>query len=405
MSLEALIHSVSISLSKPEELIMKDLNLMIDLVKDEIFKKSSFKTLQLEDETINKILVESIKLSYVSKFIEYECLTSNSIDYAVTSEGRCNFCDDLISKSNTHILDESFRFNASFLSIVSEYKSCELDKYLMTTYKHNLERLKGKCSNIIPFLGAGVSVPFNLPSWKNLLLELNKGLNSTDEDLYKRFVTSGDYMKALSFLKSYSTLYNNIDIMKKDIKQHLERKYNKSINFNEHNIVDILNLQPQIVLTTNYDNIISEQLIKLKNELALPKILSQLEDLQDLLFDRKTKVIHLHGNMEMPNTMIVTQEDYDALYLDEKIVHILNGIMSNKTLLFIGFSFDDKYFQNLYERIHSYIQGEHFIIVPNLHPFQARDLQEKKLIPIGINVKEDRSDYVKALKVVLEQLI
>lgn len=404
MSLAVLIHSVSKSLNISEDIILKDLNIMVDLVKDEVFKKNIFKTVQIEDNTVNRILIEGIKLAYVSKFLEYECLTEDSIDYAVVIEEECQYCGESISNVATHILDESFRFNNAFLKLVSEYKNSELDKYLMPAYTQNLERLKRKL-NIIPFLGAGVSIPFNLPSWKALLLEFKKGMNSSDESLYIRYLESGDYMKALTFLRRYSTLYNSEEILKKDIKEHLTSKYNKFVNSNEHNIVDILNLEPQIVLTTNYDNIISEQLVSQKNGFTIPKVLTQLEDLPDLLSDRKTKVIHLHGNMDMPNTMIVTSEDYEKLYSDDKINYILNGIMSHKTLLFIGFSFDDQYFKDLYKKIYNNIQGEHFIIAPNLHPFQAIELQEEKLIPIGINVKEDKSDYVKALRIILEQLV
>ena len=103
--------------------------------------------------------------------------------------------------------------------------------------------------------------------------------------------------------------------------------------------------------------------------------------------------------------MIVTKDDYDTLYEAEKIKHVLNGIISNKTLLFIGFSFKDEYFKDLYDKIFNFIKGEHFIIVPNLHPFDADELLKRNLIPIGVNVdKNEKHDFVKAIKTVLEEL-
>lgn len=137
----------------------------------------------------------------------------------------------------------------------------------------------------------------------------------------------------------------------------------------------------------------------------MPQILENLDDLQDLMDDNSQKVIHLHGNVEIPNSMIVTQDDYDKLYKSEKIKSILTGIMSHKTLLFIGFSFNDEYFKDLYDKIFEFIQGEHFIIVPNLHPFDADELLKRNLIPIGINVdKNIEHDYVRAINTVLEEL-
>ena len=42
-----------------------------------------------------------------------------------------------------------------------------------------------------------------------------------------------------------------------------------------------------------------------------PQTLGTLDDLQDLMDDNSQKVVHLHGNVEIPNSMIVTKDDYD----------------------------------------------------------------------------------------------
>ncbi len=128
-------------------------------------------------------------------------------------------------------------------------------------------------------------------------------------------------------------------------------------------------------------------------------------DLPEILNEDKQEVIHLHGNVEPYTSMIVTKEDYDEFYKEEKTVHFLNGVMSNKTLLFIGFSFKDEYFKNLYKKVYSQIKGEHFIIVPNIHSFDADELLENDLFPIGVKVDDvEKNDFVKAIKTILKEL-
>lgn len=166
-----------------------------------------------------------------------------------------------------------------------------------------------------------------------------------------------------------------------------------------------MKLDTQFIITTNYDNIVSDYLKDYRGEFVMPQNLDTLDDLQDLMEEDTQKVIHLHGNADMYNSMIVTEDDYNKLYREEKIKDVLNGIMSNKTLLFIGFSFKDQYFKDLYDKIYAQIKGEHFIIIENLHPFDAAELLKRNLIPIGINVdKEEENSFVKAIRTVLEEL-
>lgn len=405
MSLEQLIHTVSIKLKLNEDEALDKLNKIVEIVKDEIFVKERVEHYGIESSIINIIITELLRNNFISKYYSYDCEKTDSIDFAVSLNEKCEYCGESLNESATHIITETFKLNSQLIELIGQKKNQKLQKYLIDDFKHNLERLKNSTHKLIPFLGAGVSIPFNLPSWGELLLELDKGISDGNKEKYRDLIKQGDYLRALTFLKIYSGFYKNEQLIKKDIKEIIKSKYHKEVNNNFHNIYDILKLDSQFILTTNYDNIVSDYLRDYRNEFIMPQILDTLDDLQDLLDDNSQKVIHLHGNAEIPNSMIVTKEDYDNLYQSEKIKHILNGIMSNKKMLFIGFSFKDKYFTDLYDTIFSQIGSEHFIIVPNLHPFDADDLLKKNLIPIGINVdKNDKHDFVKGIKIILEQL-
>lgn len=405
MSLTLLTHTVSSKLNISEEDVLEKLNTLSEVVKNELFQKERLVHYNINIETLSTILTELLRLGFVSKYFTYDCEITDSFDFAVSLNEKCEHCGEVLSDSDNHIINEAYKLNSNFLELIGQQKKEKLGKYLIEDYRHNLDRLKSRTRNLIPFLGAGASIPFNLPNWGDLLIELDKGLTALDSAKYRDLIQQGDYLKALSFLKKYSTLYKNEQLIKRDIKSIIKTRYIKENNTNNHNIIDILKLDTQFIVTTNYDNIVSDYLMDYRGEFIMPQTLETLEDLQDLMYDNSQKVIHLHGNVEIPNSMIVTKDDYDNLYKTEKIIHVLNGIMTNKTLLFIGFSFKDEYFKDLYDKIFSFIKGEHFIIVPNLHPFDAEELLNRNLIPIGVNVnKDEKLDFVKAIKTVLEEL-
>ncbi|RST77733.1 hypothetical protein D4T97_001920 [Siminovitchia acidinfaciens] len=379
--------------------------MLAEVVKDEIFPKERLIHYNIEIDTLNTILTELLRTNFISKYFTYDCEATDSVDFAVSLNEECGHCGETLLDSENHIISETYKLNSNFLKLIHEHKKNQLKKYLIEDYRHNLDRLKNRTHKLIPFLGAGVSIPFNLPNWGELLLELDKGLSDTNKEKYTELIEQGDYLRALSFLKQYSLLYQTEQVLKRDIKDIIKSRYKKESNTNHHNILDILKLDTEFIITTNYDNAIADYLNDYREEFVMPIILENLEDLQDFLDEDEQNVIHLHGHIVQYSSMIVTKEDYDNLYQSEKIMHILNGIMSNKTLLFIGFSFKDEYFKNLYDKILEHIKGEHFIIVPNLHAFDAKELLDKNLIPIGINVnKEDKHDHVKAIKTILEEL-
>ena len=68
-------------------------------------------------------------------------------------------------------------------------------------------------------------------------------------------------------------------------------------------------------------------------------------EVQRVTGDTTQVVWHVHGMMpEQPGTshLIVTQEDYDALYLDASAVTLqLKALLSNRRVLFAGFGFQD----------------------------------------------------------------
>lgn len=404
MSLEQLIHTVSKKINLSEELTLNKLNNIAEIVKDESFSLKKLKSYGFQEEEASKILDELSWQEYASTFYAYDCEQFDSMGTALALTEKCEYCGEILKESSSHIIKKMFRLNNCFLELIKERRKSELQKYVISDYMPNLQSLIDSSERIIPFLGAGISTPLGLPDWKELLLQLKRGLTEKDTEQYETLISRGDYLRALTFLNRYSGFFKDKRLIKREITNIIKSKYNKNLDDNLHNIRDILKLNSDFYITTNYDNALTDY----RDEFVMPLCIDEIEDTQELLNEKEHRVIHLHGHIDKPKSMIVDEDDYNTLYSDPRITSKLYSILGNRKLLFIGFSFNDRYFKDLYSKIIENIGEEHFIIVPNLHVFDAEEYFKMNLIPIGINVKKDKNgkylDYVKALKVVLEQL-
>ncbi|MBZ9521898.1 SIR2 family protein [Bacillus safensis] len=282
-----------------------------------------------------------------------------------------------------------------------------LDFYLEKPfYKKHFNELLARKDYLIPFIGAGLSIPFNLPSWPEMLKTFSEELEGSAKPYYLDLIKEGNYMQALTLLSERSLLSDS-DIQL-EIQKLFDERLDITINEEDHNYKDLINLESSFYLTTNYDNIFTS--LKAKNQFIPPLRWNEIDNIQTFLTDKKGSMIHLHGVVHVPQTMIVTQYNYEKLYNDEKFESLLSSFMSNQTFLFLGFSFSDKFFVDLYDKIRSKIKGTHFIILPNVSFEKAKEFSEKGLKTIGIKVSKDDAgnldskDLIKGIKCILNKL-
>ena len=74
----------------------------------------------------------------------------------------------------------------------------------------------------------------------------------------------------------------------------------------------------------------------------------------DLAFedDRKTQLYKLRGSIERPESLVLTEDDYEA-FLDDRasISVVLQGYLARKTILFVGYDLTDPYFRRLHHKV------------------------------------------------------
>lgn len=221
---------------------------------------------------------------------------------------------------------------------------------------------------MISFVGAGTSEPLGISDWNNLIKELQKlakvknfiGELPNNYEKYSEFVQEiFDFLKEKKCEKEYFNCIAN--------------KMSPSYNTTSLTLVNLI-LAIDTHLTTNFDNSIQyaykfiEELSRYFQQPSLHKSCTS-HFLPDFPYDKnennKGRICYLHGNKDK-NLYILKQNDYDQYYpsislTNEPIPHLENFLSHcyrKYNIVFIGFSFRDKYVKKLFIKLAKDIESE-----------------------------------------------
>ncbi|MEK4014875.1 SIR2 family protein [Peribacillus sp. FSL M8-0224] len=216
-------------------------------------------------------------------------------------------------------------------------------------------------NKLIFFVGSGFSKDLGFPDWNKLLSSILEEL-SADYDycnLLKANLDSG-MMDTLEILDKLN---------KKGLKPLVLRKLDKYFQLSNENKQKLITEPSKYkkmteiskkIITTNYD-----QIIETANK-----------DLQKITYDNQFRVsdlpsyenfiFKLHGCIEDPSKSILFRDEYDNLYnSDSAAVEELKKLISDNTIVFLGFSLNDDYVKYQFDYINSLysgFKGNHFLI-------------------------------------------
>ncbi|WP_312923274.1 SIR2 family protein [Empedobacter brevis] len=214
---------------------------------------------------------------------------------------------------------------------------------------------KIKNNNIVVFVGAGLSIKSGYPSWNKLIITLLDGIKSKEPKSEK-------FKSALE-----DEILNPIEVLEKISqykKEIIEVFYSEMSNFSNISSTTIHKKIGSIsnkIITTNYDSLLEESLpdyqkIIYTNDFKVAK-LSEIEKY----------IFKIHGDIQEPDKCILFPDEYEGLYSEKEnsSVFELKKIISDKSILFIGFSLADPYINYVFDYINNLYSGfspEHFII-------------------------------------------
>lgn len=188
-------------------------------------------------------------------------------------------------------------------------------------------------NDLVVFVGAGVSVNSGVPDWDALIVELKKCLPDSIQkendylkvaQIYKESFLSGDYLNSIqAALKDEETRPNLI-----------------------HDA--ILRLDPCHIITTNYDSLIEKAVENARCHYSI------IRDDKDIPFAKSSRyIIKMHGDF-VSKRIVLTESDYLNYSSTYPLIDTLvKSIFGSKTILCVGFSFNDLNLKIILNRIQS----------------------------------------------------
>ncbi len=236
---------------------------------------------------------------------------------------------------------------------------------------------------LIPFLGAGLSIPLGLPSWQELMgwMATKLGFESELFLLHGNFQQLAEYTKVTS-RRTWKSLLNKMTRDFDSVQAIANRKKSPI-----HKALSSLDFKT--IYTTNYDSHIEESIRDTGRKCVT------LSSLADFLENREpniTEVIKFHGTLEDPETIILTESRYfDRMLLEEAVDQRLRADILSNSFLFIGYGFKDPNIRYIWYKIHKLREQQRIDIQYNLRPsyfvaFGSNPVQPKLLETWNINV-------------------
>jgi hypothetical protein len=206
----------------------------------------------------------------------------------------------------------------------------------------------GLNGELVLFVGAGISMLLGLPSWAGLAwqvmtsLQAKKLLNFFELEQLKDL----DPKKQLSIAKLIIDADEN--------KQDLDLTLHFSGKVEGTSIYKSINDIGCACVTTNYDELLAPRFQEIKEGPVKPGSVktmplkspdpvrfSHKNDFLAKHLDEPGTVVHLHGAISRPETMIVTTRDYLEHYDHENVQHFLGELFAKKVVLFIGYGLEE----------------------------------------------------------------
>lgn len=317
--------------------------------------------------------------------------------------------DILFWHDPTAYLDELGRWkNQEVLDQHSEIKEYLHQSDQVNIFNRFIDVLNRK--KVAPFIGAGVSKPYNYPLWGeaiSLIIGKLEGVAASDQKAgqpanenlqdVKNLINSGNYLVAVQKLYEHNKV-----IMDNFINTKFDGAEHKALN----GIIDLIPLITDgCVITTNFDKLL-ETVFERRNRpfKGFMHGIQQHSNFASQLVQGARCILKLHGTFETSETYIFSKSQYDSAYGDghldytKPLSKVLRQIFISHSLVFIGCGLEQDRTLELFSDVvssNAFDIPYHFAFLPE--PEHSKKIEkETLLIQAGIRpiwyqviVKED----------------
>ncbi len=190
--------------------------------------------------------------------------------------------------------------------------------------------------DLVLFVGAGVSILVELPSWDGLAWKVL-------EDLRQKRLLNYSKMQQLKGLDP-KKLLSIAEVVAEQNTVSLELSKHLNIGESDKGIYDYLNKIGCACVTTNYDELLKPQFNQTKDGSTTAAPVTRINQKNDFYAGHLNvpgTVVHLHGSVSSPAGMVFTTKQYLELYDNEMVKVFLGELFDKKTILFIGYRLEE----------------------------------------------------------------
>lgn len=191
-----------------------------------------------------------------------------------------------------------------------------------------------EAGNVVPFVGAGLSVAGGFPSWRAHLRQQGRTAG-IDQFHVEKLLADGQYETVIEEIENT----RGRDVFTQEIRDVFSRTGEIT-----DTTLQLTELFTDTVITTNYDRLI-EQAYDTGEKDAF-QIINGLNALEKPATDRTT-IIKLHGDIQNPAQCILSKKQYNQAYGNDQlditlpIPKLVSYYYRNSSLLFLGCSLNE----------------------------------------------------------------
>lgn len=243
---------------------------------------------------------------------------------------------------------------------------------------------------VIVWAGAGLSMSAGYPSGNQLCEILIDNLSKSEKELINNNLLLPDLTEEIFRIKG-----NNKNLIIRVLNKVFLDSKQKTTEMH-----DKIALIPHFktIITTNYDKLL-ESSFGDKARLILTS--SQIPYFEK----NKTEIFKVHGDLTLPESIIITKSDYINFFSDEKeneiYWNVIKERLSTKSVLFLGYNLEDPNISVIFEKITNSLAShrkECFLIAPNLPQHKINHLVKIGIKYIDSTAEDFIDDLISNLK-------
>lgn len=249
----------------------------------------------------------------------------------------------------------------------------------LSSIRRMIDSFAPRCT-VVPFVGAGLSRQFGLPTWREFLLEetTRQTLRQTVESL----LNAGKFEEAAELL-----LQERGAAFERAIENRFTQR--SVLKPASAAMFCLTRISPGPVLTTNFDNVLEQVFAQAQRPFT--QIIQGPDgcEMVDAFNEHRHHLIKVHGNARNPDTRILTLSEYEKHYCSPSsqinyrnpLPRGLRSLMSRATLLFLGCSLNHDRYLDILESVVTDTNNYHFALLeePSVEPGETlSDLKDKR---------------------------